>query len=64
MQIWSTEWQLRELSFITGRGGPSVCGGGTKIFWGSQRGGPKFFQCVKGGDQNFLLVKFGGNKNN
>ena len=40
----------------------SVCGGGglTRIFWGSQRGGPVFFQWVKGGDQNFLSVTEGG----
>ncbi len=36
--------------------------GGTRIFWGDQRGGPEFFQWVKGGDQNFLRVKEGGAK--
>ncbi len=34
--------------------------GGTRIFWGGQRGDQFFFQCAKGGDQNFLRVKEGG----
>ena len=34
---------IRELSFFTGRGGVCLWGRGTRIFWGSKRGGPKFF---------------------
>ncbi len=31
--------------------------GGTRIFWGGQRGDQFFFQCAKGGGQNFLKGK-------
>ncbi len=52
---------LRELSFITGRGGRLFVGG-TRIFWGSQRGGTKIFSVGQRGDQNFFRVKEGGTK--
>ena len=42
---------LRELSFFTGRGGPSVCGGG-----------PEFFGVVQGGDQFFFSRPKGGTR--
>ncbi len=70
MGLLATVETIRELSFITGRGGPSVCGGGgpeffgvvkggTKIFSVVQRGGPKFFEGQGGGDQNFFSIFFG-----
>ncbi len=36
--------------------------GGTRIFWGSQRGDQNFFSGSKEGDQNFLKVKEWGTK--
>ncbi len=35
-------------------------GGGTRIFFGSQRGGPVFFQSVKGGTRIFCACRGGG----
>ena len=60
---------LRELSFITGRGGRLFVGGGdqnflgwskggTKIFSVGQRGGPEFFEGQRGGDQIFFSKIF------
>ena len=43
---------IKELSFFTGRG-PSVCGG-TRIFWGSQRGGGPFFSVGQRGGPKFF----------
>ena len=52
---------FRELSFFTGRGA-SVCGG-TRIFWGVQRGEPVFFFTKSKGEPEFLPVVKGGSQN-
>ncbi len=52
---------IRELSFFTGRGS-SVCGG-TRFFWGGQRG-QFFFSVGKRAGQNFLMVKEEGLRQN
>ncbi len=47
---------IRELSFFTGRGGPSICEG-DQFFLGWSKAGGSFFSLGQGGDQNFSGVQ-------
>ncbi len=51
---------IRKLSFLTGEGVHLF--EGDQNFLGGQRGTSFFFSVPKGGDQNFLRIKEGGNQ--